>query len=55
MSASQLQEMEVALSGMPSFHKASEHTVGELLPSLEELKALEEELEVLTMRRSMMK
>lgn len=54
MSATQLQEMEVALSVVPSLPGASQHAVGEPLPLPEELSALEEELELLTMRRNMM-
>lgn len=55
LSASQLMEMEVGLSSLPSCPGASDHTAGEPPHSPEELKALEEELEVLTMRRNMLK
>ncbi|MPC39279.1 HAUS augmin-like complex subunit 3 [Portunus trituberculatus] len=53
LSPTQLQEMEGALSSIPSFPGASEQCLGEPLPSPEELKALEDELEILTQRKNM--
>ncbi|KAK8405959.1 hypothetical protein O3P69_006987 [Scylla paramamosain] len=53
LSPTQLQEMEGALSSIPSLPGASEQGQGELLPSPEELKALEDELEILTQRKNM--
>ena len=55
LSPTQLQEMEGALSSIPSLPGASEHCLGEPLPSPDELKALEDELEILTQRKNMIK
>ena len=55
MSATQLQEMEGTLSVIPSLPGASDHLLEEPLPSPEDINALQHELEVLMLRKNMIK